>query len=182
MEQYITGVVIPIASTIIGGFIVFTTSRKLERNKIEMLKEKEWQLKWAELLFSHSSELNNNIAKLMTTLACYQEEIEEIKKIDKNKENEMRAESLLNECYLYARNISELDWKVKTDIQIVADEYKNPVIKTQFELMENARSMVSKGKGDFEKMRSFQYKYNDAVRKAHSEMLKFNKTYSPFQI
>lgn len=33
---------------LVAGLLI---SRKLEKNKLEILKEKEWQVKWAELFF-----------------------------------------------------------------------------------------------------------------------------------
>jgi len=45
-------------------------------------------------------------------------------------------------------------------------------VKTQQELMNSIRQLVDEKKGDLEKIRKQQFEYNDAVRKAHSEILK----------
>ena len=66
---------------------------------------------------------------------------------------------------------SEIDWNIRNYAQF-SKNYQDEVVKTQQELMNSIRQLVDEKKGDLEKIRKQQFEYNDAVRKAHSEILK----------
>ena len=50
---------------IVVGLIV---SSKLEKNKLDILKEKEWQVKWAELFFKQATDFNDHITNVICSL------------------------------------------------------------------------------------------------------------------
>lgn len=65
----------------------------------------------------------------------------------------------------------EIDWNIRNYAQF-SKSYQDEVVKTQQKLINSIRQLNNEKKGDLEKVRRQQFEYNDAVRKAHSEILK----------
>ena len=66
MEYLKIGVSILTPLTIILFGIII--NRRLEKNKIELLKEKEWQIIWANRFIETANELNDNKSYFITNL------------------------------------------------------------------------------------------------------------------
>lgn len=62
--KLISSLLIPIVLLVIGILI----NRKLERQKIDLTKEKEWHLKWAELFLDLALEYNKNVSVIICNL------------------------------------------------------------------------------------------------------------------
>lgn len=142
---------------LITGLLI---SRKLEKNKLEVLKEKEWQVKWAELFFKQATDFNDCITNIITLLYLLQTE-----------KNQQVSDEMLKKIKTSLNKTSEIDWNIRNYTQF-SKTYQNEVIKTQQSLINSIRQLISEQKGDLEKVRVQQFEYNDAVRKAHSEILK----------
>ncbi|MCC7332193.1 MAG: hypothetical protein IT232_06250 [Flavobacteriales bacterium] len=135
-------------------------SRKLEKNKLEVLKEKEWQVKWAELFFKQATDFNDSITNIITLLFLLQTE-----------KDKQVSDEMLKKIKASMNRISEIDWNIRNYAQF-SKNHQDEVVKTQQELMNSIRQLIDEQKGDLEKVRKQQFEYNDAVRKAHSEILK----------
>jgi len=142
---------------LIAGLLI---SRKLEKNKLEVLKEKEWQVKWAELFFKQATDFNDSITNIITLLFLLQTE-----------KDKQVFDEMLKKIKASMNRSSEIDWNIRNYAQF-SKNYQDEVVKTQQELMNSIRQLVDEKKGDLEKIRKQQFEYNDAVRKAHSEILK----------
>lgn len=145
----------PILVLIVGLII----SKKLEKNKLNVLKEKEWQVKWAEMFLKHATDFNDNITIVICSLFNLQNET------DQNKITET-----LTRISASSSRISEIDWNIRNYAQF-SKLYQNDVISAQQKLMDSIRELISTRKGNLEEIRRQQFEYNKAVRNAHSEIL-----------
>ncbi|MDQ1088433.1 hypothetical protein QE390_002979 [Siphonobacter sp. SORGH_AS 1065] len=146
----------PILVLIVGLII----SKKIEKAKLDVLKEKEWQVKWAEMFLKQATDFNDNITTVICSLFNLQSEA------DKVKVDELRK-LILSSC----ERLSEIDWNIRNYTQF-SKNYQNEVISTQQKLMDSTRQLMSSGQGSLEEVRKQQFEYNNAVRNAHSEILK----------
>lgn len=153
--KLIISLITPLLVLIIGLIV----SKKIEKTKINVLKEKEWQVKWAEMFLKQATDFNDNITIVICSLFNLQSETEQ-KIIDE----------LIKKISASNNRISEIDWNIRNYAQF-AQQYKSDVILSQQELIISIRGLISEGKGDLEKVRVQQFNYNDAVRKAHNAIL-----------
>jgi hypothetical protein len=146
----------PILVLIVG----LVVSKKIEKNKLDVLKEKEWQVKWAEMFLKQATDFNDNITIVICSLFSLQSET------DQNKIYE-----ITNKISASSNRISEIDWNIRNYAQF-SDTYGDKVISRQQELMDSIRQIISTKEGSLEQVRKQQFEYNNAVRSAHSEILK----------
>ena len=142
---------------LIAGLLI---SRKLEKNKLEVLKEKEWQVKWAELFFKQATDFNDSITDIITLLYLLQTE-----------KNQQISEEMIKKIKTNMNRTSKIDWNIRNYAQF-SKTYQGEVVKTQQILMDSISLLISERKGCLETVRKQQFEYNNAVRKAHSEILK----------
>jgi hypothetical protein len=135
-------------------------SRKLEKNKLEVLKEKEWQVKWAELFFKQAIIFSENVSTIIFSLHSLQNE--------ENKSERDKFEGTIKTSF---KKLKEIDWDVQNYAQF-SENYGQAMTLSQKKLLGSIGELISKGQGDLEKFRKQQFEYNDFVRKAHSEILK----------
>jgi len=145
----------PLLVVIVGLLI----SKKIEKNKFSVLKEKEWQVKWAELFLKDAIEFNSNVTNAICLLFHIQTES------DNDKINEMI--NTVKECF---NRISEIDWNIRNYTQF-AKINGEEILRMQSILMSSIGKMVNEKKGNLEEIRKQQFNYYNAVRKAHSEIL-----------
>lgn len=147
---------IPAIVTLILSYMFLKTT---ERVKINILKEKEWHVKWADTFFSLTIKFNENITIVICSFYYLQ--------YAQNNEKE----ELNNRIYKHCRNLSEIGWQIQPYFQF-SNTYKDKIIKAQTNLL-NKISRLNKGtEVDLEEIRELQFEYNKLVRKAHAELLK----------
>ena len=137
----------PIAVLIIGIAI----NRRLERNKIAFLKEKEWQVRWAELFLSQAIEFNKNVSLIMSALFELQD---------------VSIEQIKNSLSI----IQHIGWDIQNFAQFAEENGREIVVK-QNQIIDRLNSLLKEKKGDSEEIRKLQFEYNQAVRKAHNQIL-----------
>ena len=134
-------------------------NNKVERSKIGIIKEKEWQVRWADLFLNQAIEFNKNISIIVCSLYELQFENNrfEIKKIN---------------CRITeSKNIIKtIDWDIQNFAQF-AELNKDTVIQKQKLLIKELDLLMKNKQGDLEQIRLVQFEYNQAVRKAHNEIL-----------
>ena len=65
-------------------------NKSIERNKMTLLKEKEWQVRWAETFLIGALRVNENISIIVTSLSQLQQNLQkENKQEAKQKEDEL---------------------------------------------------------------------------------------------
>ena len=152
IEPFLT----PLTILLIGIFI----NKKLEKNKIELLKEKDWQISWAKLLFDTSKELNDNISLLIISLF-------ELQNVSGDKYQEKKV---IAEYEEYLKKIKILVWNIRNYTQFAIIN-GDTVVQKQEKLFEQLRTIIDNKQGDIEVVRKTQFEFNDAIRKAHAEIL-----------
>jgi len=148
---------------LMGGLLI---TNKLEKSKLDFLKEKEWQVKWADIFLTQATDFNDQISSLICMLFFLQSET------DSN-----RIEEQLEAIELIQKRISEVDWNIRNYAQF-SEKFGQQVISTQQLLMDDIRQFRLHKEGDLELFRTRQFEYNSAVRKAHNEILKMNLEHS----
>lgn len=151
--------VISFSTPIIVVIFGLKISRRLEETKLNVLKEKEWQVKWAEIFFKHATELNEHVSIVI----CCMHDLQ-------NEKDKKKADTITDRIFSCASKISEIDWNIRNYAQFSV-VYGNEVIESQKKLLAMMGELLSTKKGDLEKIRVQQFAYNNAVRKAHNDIL-----------
>ena len=146
----------PILVLIVGLVI----SKKIEKTKLEVLKEKEWQVKWADFFLKQANDFNDHVTIVICSLFNLQSE-----------KDQAKIDELIKNITASNNRISEIDWNIQNYSQF-SIKYGNEVVSTQKKLIDSIRQLISTRQGNLEEVRKQQFEYNDAVRKAHSEILK----------
>ena len=141
-------------------------NKNIERTKIALLQEKEWQVRWAETFLIRAIKFDENVSVVITTLTQLQQQTQNRSKNDA----EQNEKELLKTINQSIANIQYLDWDIQNFAQFANDG--KDVIGKQKELMESIRNIFEKKQGDLEKIRQIQFEYNKAVRKTHNQILK----------
>lgn len=160
--KLIASVLTPLIVLILGLVI----SKKLEKAKLAVLKEKEWQVKWADMFLTLAIEFNNT-ASFMITSFHYLPTYQDAKKI----------EEINTELKVKLFRLSEINWNIKNYTQF-SHESGYKVIAAQENLLSLFGETFS---GKHEKMDSEQFgklqiEYNSAVRDVHRELLNSSHT------
>ena len=147
-------------------FLGLLINKNIERSKIALLQEKEWQVRWAETFLIRAIKFDENISVVVTSLSQLQQETQNQNK-DDAKQNEKELLKTINQSIA---NIQYLDWDIQNFAQFAEDG--KDVISKQNHLIGGIKNIITEKKGDLEKIRQIQFEYNKAVRKAHNQILK----------
>ncbi len=143
-------------------FLGLLINKNIEKNKMALLKEKEWQVRWAETFLIRAIKFEENISVIITSLVKLQH--------NKQKENEEEILKIINQSI---DNIKYIDWDIQNFVQF-AEKNSKEVMDKQKALMTSIENIFQNKQGDLEIVRKIQFEYNKAVRKAHNEILKAN--------
>ena len=143
-------------------FIGYNINKNIERTKAEILKEKEWQVLWAELFLSQAIEFNKNVSLIMSALF----QLQEVIRIDSG-DTVKSIEQIKNSLSI----IQHIGWDIQNFAQFAKESGREIVIK-QEQIIDRLNNLLKEKKGDSEEIRKLQFEYNQAVRKAHNEILK----------
>lgn len=155
--KLIISLVTPIIIIVFGLII----NKKIERSKIGILKEKEWQVRWAELFLNHAIEFNKSISSIICSLFRLQDATKD-SEIEKQIINQLRENLII---------IQNIDWDIQNFAQFAFESNKE-IIEKQKKLFDKIKELIKNKKGNLEEVRQIQFEYNQAVRKAHNEILK----------
>lgn len=141
-------------------FIGYTINKNIERTKIGILKEKEWQVRWAELFLDQAIEFNKNISSIVAAFF----------KLQSNIDKPDLAKDIIQQLTNGIHNVQYSDWEIRNFAQF-AKETNKEVLEKQRLLIDKLNKLLEDKKGDMEEIRQIQFEYNLAVRKAHTEIL-----------
>ena len=133
-------------------------NRKLEKNKIDFLKEKDWQIHWSKRFIDTAYELNTNISLFICAL------------FDLQKATEKELRDINNMISKYHKEITINEWEIRNYVQF-AEKNRKEVIDTLHEILTGLTEILDKRQGNIEPIRQKQYDFNKAARKAHAEIL-----------
>jgi len=154
--QLIISALTPIMVLILGWVI----SKKLEINKLGVLKEKEWQVKWADLFLNKAIEMNSQISIL--TCSYFK-----LQSAEKNSDSEKKLIAEINSS-IY--ELIDIEWDIQNFSQF-GKKNNTELIRIQKQLFATLDSINKNKKGDFEEIRKLQIEYNHVARKCHNEIL-----------
>lgn len=151
----------PVTILIFGILI----NRKLEKNKIDFIKEKEWQIHWSKRFIDTAYELNTNISLFICAL------------FDSQKATEKEQLGINETISKYRKAITVNEWEIRNYVQF-AEYNRKDVIDTLSEILIGLTEILKKRQGDIEPIRQKQFDFNKAVRKAHAEILNIKTVHS----
>ena len=141
---------------LVWGFII---NKRIETNKMSVLKEKEFQVRWAELFFTQAVEYNKHISEIVHALHNLQTAKDQ-KLID------MLLKTITDSVFI----TSKLEWDMQNFAQF-AGNHSNEVKLSQKTLIDLLNIILTKKEGSLEDVRKAQFEYNKAVRIVHNEIL-----------
>ena len=147
--QLVNSMLIPIS---IVGISLYIT-KTIERRKLDVLKEKEWQVKWADIFFDLAIEFNKHVSFIICSL--YYLPYDNNPKETKEK------------IYNNIKRLSEINWHIK-----LSEISTSEIDRIQGEILKKIRILATEGKGELEEVRGLQQDHNELVRKVHAEILK----------
>jgi pyruvate/2-oxoacid:ferredoxin oxidoreductase alpha subunit len=151
----------PIIVLVLGALL----SKEIETIKSSASKVKGWQEYWASQFIEIAKEYNDTATKVLIGFHS-------IAQISYEKlpgwENEL--ENQKQELSKNSRNLTLLEWKIQNFLQF-APKHGNNVQERQKELFNLIGTLLRVKDGDWEKIRNAQFRFNDAVRYAHNEIL-----------
>lgn len=112
------------------------------------------------MFLKQATDFNDNITIVICSLFNLQSETDQHKIYE-----------IIKKISASNNRISEIDWNIRNYAQF-SNTYKQEVISTQQKLMASIRQLISTSQGSLEEVRKQQFEYNNAVRNAHSEILK----------
>ena len=155
MLKLIISLLTPLSVLILG----LSIAKKLEKNKLGALKEKEWQVKWAEMFLIKAIEFND---KISLVVIC-------IDRILRNK-NEIERQELTKAISTYNFKLNEIEWDIQNYTQF-SKEYGVKVNENQKLLMASILDLLTGKISNLEDVRKLQIQYNESVRKVHGDLL-----------
>ncbi len=154
-------IIISILTPIIILCLGVKINKNFEKNKLDILKEKEWQVRWADLFFESAIRFNNSISKIVCLL-------NDIQKINSQSS---KYNDIINELNLNISIIENENWHIQNFTQF-SSVSGDKVMEKQKILFEKISALIKNNKGNFEEIRKIQFEYNKAVKITHNEILK----------
>ena len=163
--ELIASLVTPVIILIFGVFI----NKNLEKSKVTLSKENNWQVWWATKFLEVCHSYSNSVTEIITGLF-------QLKQIEEEKKSNWKIESeeKLNIIRKNMREIQRLDWEIQNYIQF-AIKMGEEVSRNQKELYNLIGELINKRQGDLETIRNRQFQFNKSVREAHAEILELKK-------
>ena len=161
-------------------FLVWMYARKInenvEKRKNDILKEKEWQVVWADNFLKKAIEFNDTLSSSLVKFSLAH-------KLDKHKD----APDLIDKSRFDIYKLSELEWDLKNYTLFISDiQKKEQLDDIQLKLMTFLRNLhVTTGQVNLENFRKNQFEYSKLIRRIHSELLEIKpiqKTFDFYEI
>jgi hypothetical protein len=148
-------------------------NEKVEKQKNNILKEKEWQVVWADNFLKKAIEFNDTLSSSLSNFSTAHE-------IQNHKAND--SKELFDKSRLDLYKLRELEWDIKNYTLFVNDNQKKMKLnKIQIELMTFLRNLhANVGKVNLEDFRKNQFEYSKLIREIHSELLEIKPIQKTF--
>jgi hypothetical protein len=169
-------------TTIIANIATFGTlvlawvyARKInvnvEKRKNDILKEKEWQVVWADNFLKKAIEFNDILSSSLVKFSLGHQ-------LGKHKD----APDLIDKSRFDIYKLSELEWDLKNYTLFISDiQKKKQLNEIQLKLMNFLRDLhTTTGKVNLEEFRKKQFEYSKLIREIHSELLEIKPIQKTF--
>lgn len=140
-------------------------SRQLEKSKLSLSKEKEWQTKWADGFFSRAVAFNDAVEDYVLLfwefgqLSLQTDEQSAIKIKEKNEFINVATEKLIR-----------AEWLLKSHV-VFAPIHGSDVLAKATDVMKLVRKLRDEKRGNLDDIRESLAPFNIAAKNAHHEML-----------
>lgn len=155
--QLVISTSIPITMVWISSKITKT----IERRKLDALKEKEWQVKWADMFLELAIEFNEHVSSAICNIFFIKQ------KQDKHENTDDDFKKLGKTL----KRLSELDWHLKSYTQF-SEKNGSEINEIQEEILTKMQDLRDGKIVHTDVFKKSQIKYNKIVRKVHAEILK----------
>ena len=157
-------------------FLAWIYARKInenvEKRKNNILKEKEWQVVWADNFLKKAIEFNDTLSSSLVKFSLAHQ-------LDKHND----AQDLINKSRFDIYKLSELEWDIKNYVLFINDNIKiKELTGLQSKLMEFLRTLHTETgiSVNLEDFRKNQFEYSKLIREIHSELLEIKPIQKTF--
>jgi hypothetical protein len=165
-----------VGTTILAWVYARKINESVEKRKNDILKEKEWQVVWADNFLKKAIVFNDTLSSSLVKFSLGH-------KLDKHKD----APDLIDNSRFDIYKLSELEWDLKNYTLFITDTKKKKQLNDlQLWLLNFLRYLhTGTGKVNFEDFRKNQFEYSKLIREIHSELLEIKpiqKTFDFYEI
>ena len=146
-------------------FLGLLISRRLERLKLSLSKEKEWRTKWADIFFARSIEFNNAVEDVVLLLF----EIGQISQRETDDATAKTKEKTTN-IFIAVERLTRTEWLLKIPLQF-SPHHAQAVRTTASSVFGLVQELLKTKVGNLDIIHEALFKFNEAARNAHREML-----------
>lgn len=168
-ELELAKLVVSILDSVITPLIILilgiSINRTLERTKVTLSKEQEWQNWWAKKLLGISHDFNVAISECLTNIFALGQIAHE-KLSGWEIEHKQKETSLRDKIRL----IQFLDWEMQNYLQFAPTKGQEVKAK-QEELVRLVADLLRTRQPNFKEIKSVQFEFNELLRLAHAEIL-----------
>jgi hypothetical protein len=146
-------------------------NKNIEKRKNDILKEKEWQVVWADNFLKKAIEFNDTLSSSLVKFSLGHQ-------LEKHKD----ASDLFDKSRFEIYKLSELEWDIKNYTLFISDiQKKKQLGEIQLKLMQFLRDLhATTGKKNLEDFRKNQFEYSKLIREIHSELLEIKPIQKTF--
>lgn len=163
-----------VGTLILAWWYANKINKKVEKQKNNILKEKEWQVVWADNFLKKAIEFNDFLSSSLSNFSTAYE-------IQNQMPND--AKELFDKSRLNLYKLRELEWDLRNYTLFVSDNQKKINLnEIQSELMTFLIGLhTTTGEVNLEDFRKNQFEYSKLVREIHSELLEIKPIQETFE-
>jgi len=160
-----------VGTLILAWFYARKINESVEKRKNDILKEKEWQVVWADNFLKKAIEFNDRLSSSLVKFTLGH-------KLDKHKD----ASGLFDQSRFDIYELSELEWDLKNYTLFITDNKKKKQLNDiQLVLLNFLRDLHTEtGMINLEDFRKNQFEYSKLIREIHSELLEIKPIQKTF--
>jgi hypothetical protein len=152
----------PIVVLVLGLML----NKTIEKGKLSLLKNKEWQVKWADLFFNEAILFNNLVSESVSLL----NELQNLSEENVNEINQIIRKLNIEKYPM----LETTEWNIQNFIQLSNKDNAKELLSIQSEIFKEISSINNSGILDFESIRKKQHDYNKLARVIHNEIMNNN--------
>ena len=160
--QFVSSLFIPFTMLLISSKITKT----IERKKLDALKEKEWQVKWADMFLELAIEFNEHVSSAISNIFFIKQ------KLDKHESTDDDFKKLGTTL----KRISELNWHLKSYTHF-SKIHGSEINNTQEKIVDKMQEFIDTKKINTEEVKDLQIENNTITKKVHAEILELREEY-----
>lgn len=159
--QAVGSLATPLIVLVIGLLI----NRRLERSKLSLSKEKEWESRWAESFLSRASAFNDAAEDCVILLF-------QVGELSRTNDGALspRMDEKVKLVWDARDRLQRAEWSLKIHLQLTPDRGKS-VLAISSEVYSKISELLKNKRGELDPISEALGRFNIAVRQAHRELL-----------